>query len=84
MGQLDQATQQNASASEELAATAEELSAQATQLQQAVAFFRLDEADPTAVSEPAISLSARGGARKPASKGRVSEAALNIQDFERF
>jgi methyl-accepting chemotaxis protein len=44
MGQLSQSTQQNASASEELAATAEELSGQAEQLQQLMAFFRLDEA----------------------------------------
>jgi methyl-accepting chemotaxis protein len=39
MGQLSQATQQNASASEELAATSEELSGQAQQLQQSIAFF---------------------------------------------
>ncbi|RLA01657.1 MAG: chemotaxis protein [Gammaproteobacteria bacterium] len=42
MGQLDTATQQNAAASEELAATAEELSGQAGQLQDSVAFFKLD------------------------------------------
>jgi methyl-accepting chemotaxis protein len=40
MGQLNQATQQNASASEELAATSEELSAQAGQLQQSISFFK--------------------------------------------
>jgi len=39
MGQLSQATQQNAAASEQLAATSEELSGQATELQQAVGFF---------------------------------------------
>jgi methyl-accepting chemotaxis protein len=39
MGQLSNATQQNASASEELAATSEELSSQAEQLQQSIAFF---------------------------------------------
>jgi len=43
MSQLDTATQQNASASEELAATAEEMSGQASQLQQAVAFFKVDD-----------------------------------------
>ncbi|NLO81042.1 MAG: chemotaxis protein, partial [Xanthomonadaceae bacterium] len=42
--QLNQLTQQNASAAEELAATAEELSGQAEQLQQLIAFFRLGEA----------------------------------------
>jgi methyl-accepting chemotaxis protein len=43
MGQLSQVTQQNAAASEELAATAEEMTSQAEQLQQAVAFFTLEQ-----------------------------------------
>lgn len=43
MSQLNQATQQNATASEELAATAEELGAQAGQLQQTMTFFRLEK-----------------------------------------
>ncbi len=42
MQQMDQTTQQNAAASEELAATAEEMSGQAAQLQQLMAFFKLD------------------------------------------
>lgn len=41
--QLDQVIQQNASAAEEMAATAEELSGQAAQLQDAIAFFRMEE-----------------------------------------
>ncbi len=41
MGQLNKATQQNASASEELAATSEELSAQADQLKQSIDFFTI-------------------------------------------
>ena len=41
MGQLNQITQQNASASEELAATAEEMSGQANNLQQLMAFFNV-------------------------------------------
>ncbi len=44
MGQLSRATQQNAAASEELASTSEELSGQAGQLQQAVGFFRMGDA----------------------------------------
>jgi len=40
---LNQATQQNASASEQLAATAEEMSGQAEQLQQVMNFFTLDD-----------------------------------------
>jgi len=42
MNQLSDITQQNASASEELAATAEEMSGQAEQLQQLMAFFKVD------------------------------------------
>ncbi len=42
IGQLNQVTQQNASASEELAATAEELQAQAEHLHNTVSFFRLN------------------------------------------
>jgi methyl-accepting chemotaxis protein len=42
MNQLNQITQQNASASEELAATAEEMSGQAMQLQELMAFFKVD------------------------------------------
>jgi methyl-accepting chemotaxis protein len=44
VGQLNQTTQQNASSSEELAATSEEMSSQAEQLQQTMAFFKLDGA----------------------------------------
>ncbi|HUW26951.1 MAG TPA: methyl-accepting chemotaxis protein [Gallionella sp.] len=44
MEQLNQITQQNASSSEELAATAEEMSGQATQLQNLMAFFKIDGA----------------------------------------
>jgi methyl-accepting chemotaxis protein len=61
VGQMSQTTQQNASSSEELAATAEELSGQAGQLQQAMAFFKLD---PTATAELVT----------PSSRGRTREA----------
>ncbi|MEW5774490.1 MAG: methyl-accepting chemotaxis protein [Thermodesulfobacteriota bacterium] len=40
--QLDQVIQQNAAAAEEMASTSEELSSQAVQLQQTMAFFRLN------------------------------------------
>jgi methyl-accepting chemotaxis protein len=43
MGHLDQTTQQNAVASEQLAVTSEQLAHQAETLQQAVAFFTLEE-----------------------------------------
>jgi len=45
MNQLNQITQQNASASEELAATAEEMSSQAMQLQQVMGFFKVSGAN---------------------------------------
>jgi methyl-accepting chemotaxis protein len=51
MGQLNKATQQNASASEELAATSEELSGQAEQLQQSMAFFQTGKAAPLAAPQ---------------------------------
>jgi methyl-accepting chemotaxis protein len=44
MIQLSQTTQQNASSSEELAATAEEMSSQAINLQELVAFFKIETA----------------------------------------
>jgi methyl-accepting chemotaxis protein len=62
MGHLNSATQQNASASEELSATAEELSGQAGQLQEMMAFFRLDRS----ASAPAPSVrNTAGPARAP-------------------
>jgi methyl-accepting chemotaxis protein len=42
MGQVEQVTQRNASASEELASTAEEVSSQAEALKQTMAFFHID------------------------------------------
>lgn len=42
MEELNKVTQQNASAAEELAATAEEMSGQSEQLQQMMAFFKVD------------------------------------------
>ena len=54
MVQLNQATQQNASASEELAATAEEMSGQAEQLQQTMAFFKLETGTGATVAKGAM------------------------------
>jgi methyl-accepting chemotaxis protein len=39
---LDKVTQQNSSASEEMAATSEELASQSAQLQETIAYFRID------------------------------------------
>ena len=60
MVQLNQITQQNASSSEELAATAEEMSGQAEQLQQLMAFFKVEGTDA-----PHIGHSAAKVAHKP-------------------
>jgi methyl-accepting chemotaxis protein len=78
MMQLDKTTQQSAAASEELAATAEELSAQATQLQQAVAFFRLEATAGEGVTAPVVSRT------KPSQGHRSEPVELNTRDFERF
>jgi len=88
MGQLDQATQQSAAASEELAATSEELSGQAEQLQQAVAYFQLDQGSQSQHSlheerrAPIKPKTKRTIAPVQESKG--SEPDFNEQDFERF
>ena len=55
VGQLNQVTQQNASSSEELAATSEEMSSQAEQLQQLMAFFKV-EAGAVATGKKAKSM----------------------------
>ena len=52
MTQLSQTAQQNASSSEELAATAEEMSSQAMNLQQLVAFFKIEARAATESSSP--------------------------------
>lgn len=88
MSQLDKATQQNAAASEELAATSEELSGQAEQLQQAVAFFKLDESSqkvsnmvrktPTAIPQKRVT------GHSATSDNSNESTDFNAQDFERF
>lgn len=52
VGQLNQTTQQSASASEELAATSEEMSSQAEQLQQLMAFFKLNSNETVRTIKP--------------------------------
>jgi len=98
MGQLDSATQQNASGSEQLAATAEEMSGQAAQLQQTVAFFKVDIDQPRSVStanKPKKTTSkkptntnrkATASAQKtaPTAKPTVSAATQNDIDFNDF
>jgi methyl-accepting chemotaxis protein len=67
MNQLNQITQQNASATEELAATAEEMSGQAGQLQELMSFFKV-EGGSTVTKQPVASKATvkptKGGATK--------------------
>jgi methyl-accepting chemotaxis protein len=56
VNQLDRAAQQNASGSEQLAATAEELNGQAMQLQQVMAFFKIDNNQLTSLKNKSASL----------------------------
>ena len=71
MGQLNQLTQQNASASEELAATAEEMSSQAEQLRRLMAFFKLAK---TQASDP--SAGAAKAAGQPLATYAMNPSAL--------
>jgi methyl-accepting chemotaxis protein len=82
MGQLNKATQQNASASEELAATAEEMGGQAGQLQELMAFFKIEQ-EAVRAAKPAAQ------AAKPVLRAAAKPAArvANVtagEDFERF
>jgi methyl-accepting chemotaxis protein len=79
MNQLSQAMQQNASASEQLAATAEEMSSQAEQLQQLMAFFKLDH-QVASESYPAK----RAAPRKSALAIKPKLAAEAAGEFVRF
>ena len=88
MGQLDKATQQNASSSEELAATSEELSSQAEQLQHAVAFFRLEGGSAT--SEDDLKSQAAEGSASTKAKDETADNSgwqddeFGQGDFVRF
>ena len=65
--QLEKVIQQNASAAEEMASTTEELTGQAEQLVNAIGFFRIPNAEHTAVARPA-----RG--KPTASLGQLKDA----------
>jgi methyl-accepting chemotaxis protein len=88
MDQLNQITQQNASASEELAATAEEMSGQASNLQQIMSFFKISEGGR---SKPA---QMRAAVLKPVKKSSIGKpGAIHVAhalahsdhpDFEQF
>ncbi len=76
MTQMNQITQQNASASEELAATAEEMSGQAEQLQQLVAFFKVQNAIASHGPQQAKVLNFEQA--KPVNTGRTKKDELPV------
>ena len=89
MGQLNQATQQNASVSEELAAIAEEMGSQAEQLQQLMTFFELANSGHTKaqvrkVGGPAARRPAATATPRAKGSTRVPAASSADHDFERF
>jgi len=88
VSQLAQTTQQNASSSEELAATAEEMSGQAEQLQQLMAFFKLESgAAPVVVkrAKPKTSETRKAYATAPAANFVVPTADHpDESEFARF
>jgi methyl-accepting chemotaxis protein len=89
--QLNQVTQKNAASSEELAATAEEMSSQAEQLQQAMAFFRLDSTGSATVHTMPLRkvaaprrAPARSQARISGNLALVADAEIDERHFTKF
>jgi methyl-accepting chemotaxis protein len=76
--QMDQATQQNAALVEESAAAAESLKVQAQHLVQAVAVFKLGQAQGTTPVEPVAPVVARPVAAAPAIERRGPGRARNV------
>ena len=69
--QLDEVTQHNASASEQISSTSESLADQAEELQQSIAFFRLDQGR-TIAAAPARKAAPAAATRRPPGKGTKS------------
>ena len=95
IAQVDQVTQQNASAAEELASTAEEMAQQAQSLQQLVGYFHIDEQLFPAPKKPspraARRAEAQAQAKSHAPRNGEVEARLDAQppsshngEFRRF
>jgi methyl-accepting chemotaxis protein len=74
--QLNQVVQQNASAAEEMSSTSEELSSQALQLQETIAFFKIDD---TGVSK-AVQAQAAADTKKKITAGKAQMAHLSHHD----
>jgi methyl-accepting chemotaxis protein len=78
MSQMNQITQQNASASEELAATAEEMSGQAGQLQETISFFKVGSGVGTSTNAP----SRVKAAKPPASRVKTAAVTHTVSQDE--
>lgn len=81
MTQLSEVTQQNAASSEELAATAEEMSSQAEQLQQAMAFFTLEQ---HAMGRSIASRAVRAAPMRAATRRPARAASPDESEFVQF
>jgi len=89
MNQMNQITQQNASASEELAATAEEMTSQAEQLRELMGFFNIGRQEANERRGPNRKLTGKKSVKQssPADNAvRVSAAELMFDEakFQRF
>jgi len=81
--QLDQVTQQNAGASEQISATAEELAGQADDLQERIAFFRIEDDGAAAKGKkPATAPKAAKKKIKAAARpGSVADRQSRVRGF---
>jgi methyl-accepting chemotaxis protein len=75
--QLDQVIQANASSSEEMSATSDELARQAVQMQNAIAFFKVDSADRGRVAAATAPVRKATKAAPIAAKAKVAGKAPN-------
>ncbi|MFA6283728.1 MAG: methyl-accepting chemotaxis protein, partial [Desulfurivibrionaceae bacterium] len=87
--QFDQVIQANSAAAEEMASTSEELTAQAAQMQETIAFFRVDVEGTTRVQGRPLPLSAGAAGRKPPSGTKGKGVKLSLPGageggFERY
>jgi len=80
--QLNQVVQQNASAAEEMSSTAEELSSQAMQLQEAIAFFKIDGGSARRSVHTVKPAAVRHGLLKPTALKKPGEAPKAIKGPE--
>lgn len=86
MGQLDQVSQQNASASEELAAISEEMNAQAEQLRESVLFFKILETDGKRMTNGGgILKTSPASIKRDGAKQKSESVGMSLSDkFEKY